>query len=804
MNSEYGFSEETLCGANKACNRQRKNVTIKIYTSENMEDQYVQKIKKHSRYLFLLLLCLLNCHAAFSGESDGYLLDKSNGGSIWWVENSYKVFRDSPVPKKKKSILLRSAKNETEGFQLVFHPTSDMEEVTVTVGDFKSRSGNVIPAENVTIRNMEYVHVTKPSGFHHKAGWYPDPLPPYKGAFQIKGGMNTPVWISVTTPKGAVAGSYWATIQIESSVYRKRLSVELNVWNFVLPEHPYMRSSFGLSEWMIKKYHRIDNKEELAKQIDWYYRSFKQYRISPMTLFGEIKKEVTGYGWTGGTYDPDTVYEGRYSYQITDRSAYSDASGTPVSLIPIVPGKPYCVKWMAKNLDNQSYYVTVKSYTAGKKPIDFQLQGKFYPGDQNWHADTLFLDPENPLIFDDILIYRPIPENAAFIDVRFYPNVPGRSGDNSATIWIDDVQIYDVQAEKNLLPEGDFEQDINLLDVTLDFKAFDEVAKRYFDEYGFNGFSFSLPELYPGPFVGRKTGWFQGFINGTPEYKKLMTLYLKGIQDHLEANGWLGKEYLYWIDEPKREDYDFVREGMKTIHEAAPKLKRFITENNPGPEIMDVTEIGCPVLAKLDLQKSKKWIDEGREMWTYLMCWPKAPHNSLFIDADAINLRMWLWMSYRYRLKGILVWSSTFWNESDCSPSGMLQDPWTDPMAYNNVPLPKGASCEFGNGDGRFFYPPQRDPNGDTSKCICEPIPSLRLEILREGLEDYDYMILLEKAIEQAGSKRSQWVKKAKWVLSFGSEVFVNEREYTKDSRVLMTKRETMGELLHQFYDRKP
>ena len=758
-------------------------------------------MKKYNIFWILLSIYLLNPSVVFSRINEGYLLVKNDFCQIWWVENTYKVFRDSPVPKRKRAIELRSAKNESEGFQLVLNPASEMEDVTITVSDFKNRSGNVIPAKNVTIRNIAYVHVTKPSGIRHRAGWYPDPLPLYQGAFQVEGGGNTAVWFSVKTPADAVEGLYSATIQIAAQGYRATIPVALTVWNFVLPDTPYMRSSFGLNESMIRDYHRMENADELEKQIDWYYRSFKHYRISPAEVFGSITKTVTGNGWTGGTYDPDTLYEGRYSYQITNNSIYSDVSGTPVSLVEIVPGKPYFVKWMAKNSnDGQSYYVTIKSYTADKKPIDWQLQGKIYPGNRVWHADSLFLDPVNPVIVDDILMYRPIPENVSYIDVRFYPCIPGKNGNVPNTIWLDNVQVIDMQDGKNLLPEGDFEQDIRLLDVTLDFSAFDKTAKKYFDEYGFNGFSISLPELCPGPFVGRKTGWFHGFVNGTPEYKKLMTLYLKGLQDHLEINGWLGKEYLYWIDEPKQEDYGFVREGMKTIHEAAPQLKRFITENNPGPEIMDVTDIGCPVLAKLDLQKSRKWIDEGREMWTYLMCWPKAPHNNLFIDSDAINLRMWLWMSYRYRLKGILVWSSNFWNESDCSPAGIWQNPWEDPMAYNDVPLPRGSSCEFGNGDGRFFYPPRRDPNEDKSKCICEPIPSLRLEILREGLEDYDYMILLEKAIERGGTNRQDWVERAKKALSFGSELFVSEQEYSKDHRVLMKKREELGELLHRYY----
>lgn len=116
------------------------------------------------------------------------------------------------------------------------------------------------------------------------------------------------------------------------------------------------------------------------------------------------------------------------------------------------------------------------------------------------------------------------------------------------------------------------------LEVELDFSEFDLAARKYLDEWGFTGFRVSVPELRPGPFVGKKTGWFNGFIHGTPEYEKITGLYLRGLQDHLEANGWLGKEYLYWIDEPRHEEYDFVREGMNTIHRVAPKLTRFITK----------------------------------------------------------------------------------------------------------------------------------------------------------------------------------------------------------------------------------
>ena len=99
-----------------------------------------------------------------------------------------------------------------------------------------------------------------------------------------------------------------------------------------------------------------------------------------------------------------------------------------------------------------------------------------------------------------------------------------------------------------------------------------------------------------------------------------------------------------------------------------------------------------------------------------------------------------------------------------------------------------------------FVYPPNRDPNNDKTKFLTGPVPSMRLEILREGLDDYDYMMLLENCIKEAKPGQKNLVKKAKKVLNFGSDVFVDDTHYTKDPRILMGHRKKMGDLLEQFY----
>mgnify|MGYP001275817689 CR=1 FL=1 len=733
----------------------------------------------------------------------GYLIKSDDVCELWWAENTYKIMKDDPAPFKKGKITIQAARNESEGFQIVLLPGKSLENISVSVSDFKQKSGNTIEARNVAIRKVEYVNVVKPSGIFHKAGWYPDPLPLIEKPFNAEKGVNSPVWFTVKVPKGASSGKYYATVVFKSAGWQASVPVELEVWNFTLPDNPYMRSAFGLYSDMIRQYHNLSNDEELKQVLDKYYTCFKELRISPQKFYDlyPIRKKVKGVWWDGGTFDPDTVFSGRYSYQVSDNSTNGNAEGQFSDLISIDPSRPYILKWWAKTLKkNQQYAVMVLCYTSEKKLIPWQMKGMICSGNISWHEDSVYIDPVNPLIFQDMVLSRPFPHNAAFASVHLNPDVPDRHGSQTGTAWFDNFRFIDLKSGKNILPRGDFEQNIEDLDVELDFSAFDLAAKQYLATPGFTGFRIQVPELRPGPYYGKRVAWFNGFINGTAEYDKLADIYFKGIQDHLEANGWLGKEYVYWIDEPKHDDYTFVREGMDILHRTAPKLTRFITENNPGPEIMDVTEIGCPVLAKFDPEKSKEWIARGRGMWSYLMTWPKAPHVNLFIDSDAINMRMWLWMSYKYHLTGILVWSSNCWNAEGCSPHGVFQNIWEDPMTYmDGNGLPDGAAAEYGNGDGMFFYPPNRDPNNDKTKYLTGPVPSLRIEILREGIEDYDYMIMLEHFVRSARPGQQNLVRAAEKILDIKQDVFVNDQEYTKDPRILMKYRQQMGKLLSEF-----
>ena len=49
-------------------------------------------------------------------------------------------------------------------------------------------------------------------------------------------------------------------------------------------------------------------------------------------------------------------------------------------------------------------------------------------------------------------------------------------------------------------------------------------------------------------------------------------------------------------------------------------------------------------------------------------------------------------------------------------------------------------------GDGRFFYPPLASvQEGDKGPILDAPVGSIRGEMLRDGIEDYEYFVMLKR-----------------------------------------------------------
>ncbi|MCX7992593.1 MAG: DUF4091 domain-containing protein, partial [Fimbriimonadales bacterium] len=330
--------------------------------------------------------------------------------------------------------------------------------------------------------------------------------------------------------------------------------------------------------------------------------------------------------------------------------------------------------------------------------------------------------------------------------------------------------------------------------IVLDFTQFDKAARRYLNEFGFNSFVLPIYGLPGGRYPNYTQAEFLGFKEGTPEYERYWTDYMRQLQEHLRRNGWLRKAYIYWFDEPEEADYPFVRRVNERIRRAASDLTVMLTEQ-PEPPLIGSVDLWCPLTALAPLKSIRERRNAGEEVWWYVCTGPRAPYATLFIDHPGTEMRVWLWQTWKYGVQGVLIWETTWWHNPFAYPD-RLQNPWEDPMSYVwDAGFKPGTRQFWGNGDGRLFYPPRRDPNAENGVVIADPIPSMRWECLRDGAEDYEYFVILERLVREAEGKRmdAKLLQQARALLLVPDAAVKSMTEFTFDPRVVNAHRDKVA-----------
>ena len=283
-----------------------------------------------------------------------------------------------------------------------------------------------------------------------------------------------------------------------------------------------------------------------------------------------------------------------------------------------------------------------------------------------------------------------------------------------------------------------------------DWTAWDRAMERTIDYYHFNSFRLSIPGLGGGTFHSRREPQLLGFSEDTPHYKAAFNAYCRQLQQHLRHKGWLDEAYVYWFDEPAPKDYEFVMNGFRKLKHAAPDINRMLTEQ-VEPKLIGGPNIWCPVSYNYKHEPAEQRRQHGEKFWWYVCTGPKAPYCTLFIDHPGTELRVWLWQTWKRRIDGILVWQTNYWTSSAAYPDRERpQNPYEDPMGWvSGYSTPKGNKKPWGNGDGRFIYPPLAAADAHPAAPVLDgPVDSIRWEMLRDGIEDYEYLVILERLLK--------------------------------------------------------
>ena len=720
----------------------------------------------------------------------GQRLEGNTSCTLWWCGPTYKVSRERPVPSERTAkVSITAARGEYEPFQLVLRPEKDLKEVKVQPADFTNGHGNTIPADNIRVERVGYVPVTVPTDALGCVGDWPDPLPPWEDGVDVQSGTNQPVWVTVKVPRDAAAGDYKGTIRLVPENSRPMsAAVELHVYDFEIPEETHVRTQMNLSRGPIRTYHNLETAEEMERVFYLYNKNMAEHRVSNFHVMQDHRPQVSfaGVKWHGGNRVQKESHKGKKSLLIVDEDTNRTVDASTAELLPVEPGKKYRFSWAAKAEAGHNYMISVNQYTEDEQWISGNNIDLVREATGEWETESLVLDDQfNP--------------RARYVRINLRPTRWTEDGRHTGRAYFDEIVLRTLPDGPNLVAEPGFESGPSDRDLEVDFAEFDRAGEKYLDDLGFNVFSLPLYGFGGGTFHSHHAGEILGYEQGTEEYMALFSQYCRQVVDHLKAKGWYDEHCVYWFDEPAPDDYDFVRQGMKDLHEADPRLRRMLTEQ-PEEELYGYVDIWMPVLSRYDHETAQARRKEGDEIWWYICTGPKTPYPNNFIDHPAIEPRIWFWMTWENDVTGCHIWRLNYWH-GRLVYQDELQNPYDDPMSYvSGYGREPGFVGYWGNGDGRIIYPPNRHPNENDRKYLSGPVNSVRWELIREGIEDYEYFWLLHKKIEmleQEGT-HADLVREARKLLDVPEDIVKDLTHFTGDPQKLQNYRDRIARMIER------
>jgi hypothetical protein len=202
---------------------------------------------------------------------------------------------------------------------------------------------------------------------------------------------------------------------------------------------------------------------------------------------------------------------------------------------------------------------------------------------------------------------------------------------------------------------------------------------------------------------------------------------LVALRRHLEEKGWMGIYYQHILDEVGEKEMPAYQKYAAIVHEAMPGIRTMDAVD--ARRNLDIYEKSCdvwvPVLASFDdlVPRLHQHVKNGGEVWFYTCLFPTGKYANRFIDFALVKTRLLQWFNFRYDLTGFLHWGGNYW-----SPQPVLD---TQPLLGESW-----ATGIIPPGDAFIVYPDKEH------KSI---LSSIRLEAMRESIEDYELLRVLEK-----------------------------------------------------------
>lgn len=255
--------------------------------------------------------------------------------------------------------------------------------------------------------------------------------------------------------------------------------------------------------------------------------------------------------------------------------------------------------------------------------------------------------------------------------------------------------------------------------------------------------------------------------------------FQQALEDLAEWNAILAERDLYdealvyLADEPadKQSVTAEINRRASIIGERFPHVRRLLVLTRPIDRAFDgKVDVWCPSVGAMRPDDVADAHQRGEQCWWYTV------GHFFDLDVPSAAARSMPWLTFKHHLDGILYWN--------------IQSSWRKPNR------PSSFHPEPGETVWEAFEPAGHGGhNGIGNMCYSghdgRPWSSQRLEILREGMEDYEYLVLLQTAL--AGSPDS-----AHHRLLEVPDDFRVSYPVGADAGFILQRRAAIGEALHE------
>lgn len=604
---------------------------------------------------------------------------------VWTEPPAARVFPNTVAGKDSwKEVRLHAACGERESFQVCVRAKGSSPGTVALEAD---APGGEIGAPEV--RCVGYLDLTAPATAEGKESprqLYPDPLFDYE-PMPVPEGESRAFWVTYTIPRDAQPGIHKGRLLVTPEKGpRRAIPVTLVVFNFALPEKSNLRSLFPLNRKAVCAAYGID---DLALD-PWkpMYEAFGPWRLSYSVWDGGglVKLDKTG---------ADTAQFQEHLAYAVDRADMNtiDVGAGPLGAAlfpPLPPDDPAdplraYLAGMGDWLHERGWLnrVVMEVCQVGERPGWLDAQRLLF---RTKRADSRIVR----------LLTGPL--NPAF--------------EEYTEIYATPLNRYDPYADARI-SDG-----FSLVDPP-GFSVSKLAASASTDDHpaedAFDGSLFTAWESEPVPDPG-KPAWLDVTLRRPIKLDVVKIVWKNGMEPAgvvlklVLENGHATPAAIAWMPYPP-----VVAYGQSWVEG---KLERPVTaagvrlefSQTPGGGPVGVTEV---VLAPPPEDAVPREIVPV-ETW---LAFDKAPFPNLAVDAHPAEARMLPWICYGHMAAGFVCRTLNDWPQGWTAAATA---PWRDP----------------GRGAGYLFYPgPER------------PLPSIRAELLRDGMEDYEYLVALESVV---------------------------------------------------------